>query len=213
MKTFCVLLALSVVLALSTRMAEARIVRYCQVSYETREGWSIEYLHEVTFQSGTELNTATKSLQFSSFENYALVWYAPDQVAIIKLGAFLVTGREFLPRHFRQMFLISESVEGEQVNVRGERNWRIKGKEFFKFIDPRTARDEPDAQPVVAAPVPSPTPEIPPTGRAPRRPLYVVPECYAGDKPPPKTLRCEPRKSACHAAGYSKRGRRRSDTT
>jgi hypothetical protein len=195
LKSFRLLLALAMALFLQSEIAEARVARYCLVSYETRQGWSEEKLHDVTFQTGRELNAATKSSRFDMFDKYALVWFAQDQVAIIRLSGFVIAGSEFSADNFRNMFLITDSVEGEQVNGNGERKWRLRAKQSFKFIDPRAERDEPNEQsPSVASPHPVPTPHVPPTHGPPpqpRRPIYVIPGCYAGDKPPPKDLKCK----------------------
>jgi hypothetical protein len=127
----------SLVLLVFSESAEAKVERYCRVSYETQVGWSDEHLDEVTFVTGYELNQATKKFSFDGYAKYALVWFAKDEVAINEIDTFAITGLEVTPDGFKNMFLVGRAVKGDQVNSDGDRHWRIHAKELIQFIDPR----------------------------------------------------------------------------
>lgn len=115
-----------------------RLTRLCKASYETRDGWSPEVLVEVQFVTGNQLNQAAKTFSYGQFSNYALIWFDVGQVAILECQEPLFgVGNEFRNDEFRNLFLIADTADFEQVNSDHARKWRIKGKEFFRFIDPR----------------------------------------------------------------------------
>jgi len=115
-----------------------RLARICKVSYETEDGWSDEVPTEVQFVTGTQLNRATRSYDYSMFSSYALIWFARGQVAILECKETLLgVGSDFKNSDFRRLFLFSETAEFEQVNSDYPRKWQIRGKELFRFIDPR----------------------------------------------------------------------------
>jgi hypothetical protein len=117
---------------------QAYISRICKVSYETRDGWSSEYLMEVNFLTGRELNKATKSFDYSSFSNYVLLWFDEGEVAILELDDFLIgVGEEFDNEDFQRLFQFQTTADFKQVNSLYERKWRIRAKDFITFIDPR----------------------------------------------------------------------------
>jgi hypothetical protein len=130
-----------VLVALLPVDAVARVSRLCKVSYETRLGWSQEVNTEVTFMTGRELNRATKSWNFENYANYALIWFANDQVAIMKIDKlFFGIGPEFDNEDFRGLFQFVSDVEADQVNGDRDTRWRIKAKSSVRFIDPRADR-------------------------------------------------------------------------
>ena len=76
--------------------ASARVETPAKVRYETQEGKSRWVDMSVTFMTGQELNTATNSFRYSSFANYAVIFFAQDQAAVIKLtGLMIGCGNEF----------------------------------------------------------------------------------------------------------------------
>jgi hypothetical protein len=120
---------------------EARVSRYVKVSYEARYGWSDPHLMEVTFLKGRELNAAMRTYEFDSFSTYALLWFAQDQVAIVKIDRMVFgAGSEFDGDDFERLFQIFSDAEAVQVNGNGDRRWKLTAKEGFKFIDPRASR-------------------------------------------------------------------------
>ena len=76
------------VIACGTAHAEVR--RICAVTYDTEDGESDVYKLEVSFVTGKELNRSTHSYNYSSWSNYALVWFAKGKVAILQLGVTLL---------------------------------------------------------------------------------------------------------------------------
>jgi hypothetical protein len=84
-----------------------------------------------------EPNQATRTYDFELYSNYALIWFAQGQVAIMKLDNFALVGQEFDGEDFHKMFWLSESSDAEQVNGERTTKWRITAKKFLRFIDPR----------------------------------------------------------------------------
>lgn len=117
----------------------SEVHRFCLISYQTEEGWSDEYKMEVTFVTGQELNRKTNSFDFDYFGEYVLIWFSQDQVAIVKIDEFLITGPEFTAKDFRSAFLINQVLQGTQANSSSDRQWRIRGKQFVTWVDPRAA--------------------------------------------------------------------------
>ena len=131
-----VLATIMLVIACGTAHAEVR--RICAVTYDTEDGESDVYKLEVSFVTGKELNRSTHSYNYSSWSNYALVWFAKGKVAILQLGVTLLgVGDEFEDSNFKSMFLFASSVDAEQVNSPEPRSWHIKAKDYLNWIDPR----------------------------------------------------------------------------
>jgi hypothetical protein len=121
--------------------AQAEVRFLCEVSYQTLAGWSDGRIVEVTFASGKELNSKTRTLEFDIFANYAMIWFGAGQVAILKHDGFSISpGPAFDVADFKRMFLISQTEQFEQVNSEYERRWRIRAKDLIRFIDPRVRR-------------------------------------------------------------------------
>jgi hypothetical protein len=72
----------------------AQCQRVATVKYEQQNGWSKKYNVNVTFMTGSQLNKATNSLNFSSFNNYALIFWGNGGTTIIKLSTTLFCGYE-----------------------------------------------------------------------------------------------------------------------
>jgi hypothetical protein len=121
--------------------AMARVERFVQIAYWTQTGWSDYYTREVEFVTGKELNASTKTLDFDIFAAYALVWFANDEVAIIKLSPLTTTIHSpFDGEGFKKLYWAGEAtVLGNQVNSRPQgRFWKIRGRDDnLRFIDPR----------------------------------------------------------------------------
>ena len=58
----------------------------------TEMSWSKYYDVEVTFLSGSELNTATNSFSYSSYNIYAVIFWGSNQSSVIKLTATIYSG-------------------------------------------------------------------------------------------------------------------------
>lgn len=94
---------------------------------------------EVEFVTGYELNNMTKSFNYTMYNKYALVWFAQGEVAIVKLNTYVISNNEFDHDAFRNMFLLSDHVDGSQINSKNseDQEWRISAKEYLAWIDPR----------------------------------------------------------------------------
>jgi len=77
--------ALALMTALLPVCAEARIRQPAQVRYDTSEGQSEWYKVDVIFITGSELNSATNSIRYSMFKNYAVIFWAKDEASVIRL--------------------------------------------------------------------------------------------------------------------------------
>jgi len=118
--------------------AVAAVRRLCKVSYQTQYGWSSEHTMEVAFVTGMELNEAMHSFRFAGFSTYALLWFDPGEVAILKLAGFFIrSGDTFTAEDFRNLYYIKSTANFTQVNANYSRQWRIKAKDYISFIDPR----------------------------------------------------------------------------
>jgi hypothetical protein len=138
MESFMRILVFILILQIIPLALNAEVRRLCKVSYETEDGWSDEHIVEVTFSSGRELNKATKSFNYSPYSNYCLIWFAQNEVAILEIDAVVFgVGSEFESDDFRKLFRLSTEIECKQINGSSEKQWRIKAKDYFRFIDPR----------------------------------------------------------------------------
>lgn len=66
-----------------------------KVRYEKQFGKSDWYEVDVHFYTGQELNKATKSLDYQTFEKYAVVFWGEGQATIIEIDTFSVCGSKF----------------------------------------------------------------------------------------------------------------------
>jgi len=72
----------------------AKYTQTCEVRYETESGWSKAYTVDVSFLTGSELNTATNTFKNSSFSTYAVVFWSQGEASVIKLSPMLLCGAE-----------------------------------------------------------------------------------------------------------------------
>lgn len=119
------------------------VTRLCKVKYKTEEGWSKEKIYEVEFCTGTELNTRTHSLKYSQNQTYCLIWFAPDQVALLKTsGVGWIHSDKFSHQDFKNLFQFRREIDCTQETDDNGRDWVIIGKGVMEFIDPRGNEDE-----------------------------------------------------------------------
>lgn len=79
-------------------MTSAKYTQTSKVKYKTNYGWSDYYTVEVTFVSGTELNRATRSLDYDGFSTYAVVFWDKGQASVIKISSYTGCGLEVTQR-------------------------------------------------------------------------------------------------------------------
>ncbi|MSU62638.1 MAG: hypothetical protein EXS31_09605 [Pedosphaera sp.] len=135
------ILCFIVLVLFCTASSQAAVRRLCLVSYEKQIGYSDEVKVEVNFVTGKELNKATKSFDYDSFENYALVWFKEGEVAILKIDEIVLgVGAEFTNEDFKKLFRIMGECDAVQVKRKSPRKWKLKGKDFLRWVDPRVEK-------------------------------------------------------------------------
>lgn len=119
--------------------AAAEVRRLCEVSYQRADRSTSEpAIVEVTFLTGGELNKKTRSYDYDPFSNYAAIWFAEDQVALLSIESFLVgVGPEFDNEDFVKLFRIMGETSATQVNGDEGRKWTITGRSYGRWVDPR----------------------------------------------------------------------------
>lgn len=90
-------LFLSVIAAAALLVApvQARYVQTAKLRYQANFSHSQWYTIDVTFATGTELNQATGTFNYTTFKNYAVVFWAAGEATIIQLDGYLVCGFSF----------------------------------------------------------------------------------------------------------------------
>jgi hypothetical protein len=78
----------------SNSLLNAQCQRVASVKYEQGYGWSKKYNVNVTFMTGSQLNDATQTFNYSSYKNYALIFWGNGGTTIIKLSTILFCGYE-----------------------------------------------------------------------------------------------------------------------
>lgn len=100
-------------------VADAKYTHTCGVRYKKNFGWSDYYTVDVTFMSGSELNKATKSYNYSSYSTYGIVFWNRDEATIIKISSFTGCGREVTQSCITNKY---SNLDGEDQQGRG---WEI----------------------------------------------------------------------------------------
>ena len=108
------------------------------VQCDVEEDGSIRSVtRSVQFATGSELNSATNSVSYSSFSVYALLWFSQDQVAILEHdGVAVGIMGDFDVDDLETLFQIFGEREFTQVNG-PERTYSIACKNFGRWVDPR----------------------------------------------------------------------------
>jgi hypothetical protein len=88
-----ILLGLLLVLSLTST---AKFRQRVNIKYQKEYGWSKYYTVEATFMMGYELNMATRSYDYSSYNMYAVVFWGGGQATIVKLN-YITCGYEATP--------------------------------------------------------------------------------------------------------------------
>jgi hypothetical protein len=63
---------------------QAEVRRLCAVASLTDQRWTRPVIREITFVNGMELTRPVRKLARNQFGNFALLWFAQDQVAIVE---------------------------------------------------------------------------------------------------------------------------------
>ena len=98
---------------------QGKYVQTCVVKYQTQDGWSKKYTVDVTFISGSELNTATNSFKYNAFSVYAVIFWSKDEATVIKVKTFLTCGTEVEKSCITNTFGDLKGIDQE------DREWNI----------------------------------------------------------------------------------------
>jgi hypothetical protein len=82
------------VIIFSIGQSYAKYVQTCDVKYKRDYGWSDYYTVDVTFMSGSELNSATNSYNYRRYKTYAIIFWGDDQASVIQLSSYTGCGSE-----------------------------------------------------------------------------------------------------------------------
>lgn len=76
--------------------AQAKVTATANVRYETQDGRSKWVKTNVQFMTGEELNEAAGSLsKYKMLKSYAIIFFAPDQAAVIEISSYVICSGEF----------------------------------------------------------------------------------------------------------------------
>lgn len=84
---FC---ALAMMLFFSDYVSATEHAEIC-AKYRTSTGWSDAYKVEATIAKGNELNQATSSFNYQSFDTYVVIFWDKDQASVIQMESPFVT--------------------------------------------------------------------------------------------------------------------------
>lgn len=85
---------LTALFMLSSLLASAKYREVATVKYQQQYGWSKNYTVEVTFMTGYELNQATRTVNYSPYSVYGIIFWGQNQASVIKLNGFFACGSE-----------------------------------------------------------------------------------------------------------------------
>ncbi|SES84325.1 hypothetical protein SAMN05444285_102245 [Draconibacterium orientale] len=99
--------------------SSAKYVQTCKAKYKTNYEWSKYYTVDVTFISGSELNTATSTYNYASYSTYAVIFWGDDKATVIKLSSYTGCGTE----------VTKDCISNTIGNLKGEdqegRDWEV----------------------------------------------------------------------------------------
>lgn len=118
--------------------ALASVTVTCEVEQKVGFSFGSTVTRQVQFATGSELNTATRSFEFGSFDNYALLWFSQSEVAILKHTgvAIGITGDSGVD-DLDHLFGFSGQAQFKQVNGGSDTEYRITCKRFGRWVDDR----------------------------------------------------------------------------
>jgi len=102
--------------------SEARYLQTSKVKYMTNNNlWSDIYTVDVTFMSGLELNTATKSYKYSFYDVYAIIFWGDGQATVIKTETMYYYKKEVDISIIKKASYYGEIVGKDQYSTK----WKI----------------------------------------------------------------------------------------
>ena len=118
-----IILIISLFLTFSS-VLEAKYVQTCEVKYLSSDGWSDYYTVDVTFMTGSELNEATSSIDYSSLSTYGIVFWGDGKATIIEISSIVFCGNK----------ATKSCITSHALNIEGEsqdgRSWEICTKNY-----------------------------------------------------------------------------------
>ncbi|WP_202623158.1 hypothetical protein [Burkholderia glumae] len=78
-------ITLSLIAAIDPTLACATERQQVCAKYQTSDGWSGSYKVNAVLASGSELNSATRSINYDPIEKYAVIFWGEHQASVIKL--------------------------------------------------------------------------------------------------------------------------------
>ena len=79
-----------------------------------------------------------RTFNYGPFSNYELLWFDAGEVAILEIDWPLCgVGEEFDHEGFRRLFRLLDETTAIQINLKSRTRWRLKGKGFLRWVDPR----------------------------------------------------------------------------
>lgn len=131
------MIALGVV-SLFAAVASASVEITCDVERRGTYGYERAVRREVQFATGSELNRATRSVAYSSFKEYALLWFSQTEVAILEhRGTTFGISGDFVMADLPRLFSLYGHADFRQVNGSSATDYRITCKQYGRWIDPR----------------------------------------------------------------------------
>jgi len=79
----CLIVAVMTLVPIRVLWASDRI-EIC-AKYRTSSGWSDVYKVEATLTTGSELNQATTSFNYQSFDRYVVIFWDKDEASVIQM--------------------------------------------------------------------------------------------------------------------------------
>jgi hypothetical protein len=119
MRLFKTILVTSILSLCVISPISAKYTQTCKAKYKANYGWSQYYTVEVTFLSGSELNKATKSWDYSSYTTYAVIFWGDGEASVIEISSYTGCGSEVTQRCITNKF---SNLEGEDQQGRG---WEV----------------------------------------------------------------------------------------
>lgn len=96
----------------------AKCVKDAQVKYKQQHGWSKKYSVEVTFMTGSELNSATNTYNYSSYSVYGIIFWGNNEASVIKISSFTLCGFEVTCDCISSMYdLKGVDQDGDEWNI------------------------------------------------------------------------------------------------
>jgi hypothetical protein len=131
-------LFISTTLLLLGISVNAKLVRYCQVSYKNSNQWSRTKVIEILFLTGKELITKTGDENYNQSSVYCVVLNEKNNENgddVVELDdPLLAVGDTFDEEDFVNAYRFKPQLDGTQTVDNQRISWKITGKEDDQFV-------------------------------------------------------------------------------